>query len=1473
MADKKNKTGAVAVLGAGIAGMQAALDLSEMGFKVHLIEKHPCIGGIMSQLDKTFPTNDCAMCIMSPKLVDVGRCPNVELVTGADVKRIEGEAGNFTLSLTKRPRYIDENLCNGCGDCAEKCPVVLPSEHDEGMGDRKAVYRRYPQAIPNLFSIDKTGTPPCRDACPAHVNVQGYAALISIGEYRKAYDLIREQHPLPSVCGRICHHPCETACNRTDVDEPVAINYLKRFVADYVAGNGGPGKDAAESSETPERSEKVAVVGAGPAGLTAAWDLARKGFKVTVYEREAKPGGALYTAVPAYRLNRDVLFREAESILNHKNIEVLYGVTVGRDKTLGRIKDEGHAAVFVAAGAPRSRKLDIEGADAKGVFHGVEFLHRVNTVGDVRLEGTVTVVGGGNVATDVARTARRLGAEKVNIVCLESRDEMPAYGWEVAESLEEGVEIHNGWSPDRIENKDGRVASLHCVRCTGVFDADGRFRPQTDRDEKAVFDSDTVIMAIGQSGERLAFEGIEGMEFRPGDLATGDPVTLQTGIEWLFVGGDGAAGPASAVDAVAAGHAAAESIERLLDGKNLHENRAWSPASVASLPNRPFPKRPRQPMPTRDPKERVKDFSEIELGFSEEAAREESQRCLNCGGCSECMVCVETCGRDAIRHMMQPEEIQLSVGAVILATGCEKYDPSTQHEYGYGRCTNVITSVEFERILSASGPSEGRLTRPSDESEPKKIAWVQCVGSRQTRESGNEYCSSVCCMYSIKEAVIAKEHGHGVDCHIYTMDVRTFGKDFEAYYERAKNEYDVSFRRARVSLVEEVPGSDDLTLKYVDERNRVQTETYDMVVLSAGLVPAPSNENVAACFGVGLEKFGFVAADPFFRERTGVEGIYVCGTASGPRDIPETVATASAATASASSLLKEARNTLVAAKELPPETDVSEEDARVGVFVCRCGINIGAVVNVPEVVEFAKTLPGVAYAEENLYTCSQDTQERIKAVVQEHGINRVVVASCTPRTHETLFQDTLREVGLNSFLFEFVGIREQCSWVHSREPAAATDKAKELVAMGAARARLLQPYVRTMFSVCHRGLVIGGGASGLTAALSLAEQGFEVFLVEREKELGGNLRHVVRTIEGQDVQELLRSLTERVAGHPAITTYTDSEVADSTGYVGNYRTTIRNLSSGENAEVEHGVVIIAVGAQLSETDEYGTAPTIVTQREFERRLAEGESFERVAMIQCAGSREPGQPWCSRVCCQTAIKNALTLIEANKDAQVTIFFRDIRAYGLTETYYRQTRESGVVFVRYEPDEKPRVVLGEDEKPTVRYRNLLLDRETAVEADVLVLSTGMEPRDNRALTTLYKLPTNADGFFLEAHAKLRPLDFPVDGIFLCGAAHAPKTIAECITQANGAAARAATLLGKDEIQAGGNTVQVKERICSGCGLCVAACPYEAREIVDGKARIIEVLCQGCGACATACPNGATWQTGFTKSQVYRMVEAAV
>jgi len=997
----KEKVGAVLVVGGGIAGIQASLDLADSGFKVYLLDESPTIGGVMAQLDKTFPTNDCAMCILAPKLVGAGRHPNIHLITNAEIKRADGEAGNFKVAITRRARYVNGEKCTGCGVCAQKCPVEAIDEFNQGLGDRSSIFVKYPQAVPVTYMIDR-------------------------------------------------------------------------------------------------------------------------------------------------------------------------------------------------------------------------------------------------------------------------------------------------------------------------------------------------------------------------------------------------------------------------------------------------------------------------------------EKCIGCGTCQE------VCKAGAVMYDDKEEETVLSVGSIILAPGFEEFDPRLKSEYGYGRYSNVVSSIEFERILSSSGPYGGMVLRPSDGEVPRKIAFIQCVGSRDAK-LGNNYCSSACCMYAIKEAVIAKEHTPGVQCTIFFMDVRAHGKEFDAYYSRAEEEYRVRFVRSRVSRVEEILGSRNLIVRHVVEEEP-RDEEFNLVVLSVGMQPPQRAKELAKSLGIQLNEYNFCYTTTFSPIETSRPGIYVCGAFAAPKDIPESVAQASGAAAKAASIIASERGKLTAVKEYPPEVDVSRERPRIGVFVCHCGINIGGVVNVPKVVDYVKTLPDVVYAEHNLYTCSQDTQKRIREKINELNLNRVIVASCTPRTHEPLFRETVREAGLNIYLFEMANIRDQCSWVHMHEPEKATEKTMDLVRSIVAKVRLLKPLPKPTINVAPAGLVIGGGLSGMTAALELAKQGFDVHLVERERELGGHLRTIYYLLGSEDPQEKLRSIIKEVMESEKIRVHLDAEIVNVEGYVGNFKTTLNCI--GEKVEIEHGVVIVATGAVEYKPTEYvyGVDERVITQHELEERLANGKfNAKTVAMIQCVGSRNEERPNCSRICCAQAVKNALKIKELSPETDVFVLYKDIRTYAFTEDHYRQAASKGVLFIRYDDKNKPRFTQ-ENGKLNILVWEPVVKAWVPVEPDLLVLSVATIPNpDNERIAKMLKVPLTKDGFFLEAHMKLRPVDFATEGVFLCGLAHSPKFIEESISQACAAAARAATILSKKALEVEGAIANVDEDLCSGCRICESVCEYSALEMreKEGKLRahVLEALCKGCGVCGSSCPTGSISMLHFTDDQILAQVRAAL
>ncbi|MBW2616611.1 MAG: FAD-dependent oxidoreductase, partial [Deltaproteobacteria bacterium] len=775
-------------------------------------------------------------------------------------------------------------------------------------------------------------------------------------------------------------------------------------------------------------------------------------------------------------------------------------------------------------------------------------------------------------------------------------------------------------------------------------------------------------------------------------------------------------------------------------------------------------------------------------------------RCIHfkSGGCQ---ICSEFCGVGAIDYSQKDETIELNVGSIILAPGFQPFDPSKFETYNYARHPDIITSMEFERILSASGPTFGHLVRPSDNREPRKIAWLQCVGSRDVNRCDHGYCSSVCCMYAIKQAVIAKEHaGSDLDCAVFFMDMRTHGKDFERYYDDARNKHGVRFIRSRVPTIDSVEGRDGLSVPYVNEKEEPIEESFDMVILSVGLEISPELVELAQNLNIDLTEGQFCETESFHPVTTSKEGIYVCGAFQGPKDIPQSVIEASGAAAEAGALLSTARNTLTKEKEVPKETNIVGERPRIGVFVCNCGINIGGVVDVPAVRDYAASLPYVEYMTDNLYTCSQDTQETISQVIKENNLNRIVVAACTPKTHEPLFQETLVAAGLNKYLFEMTNIRNQDSWVHKDNPELATEKAKDLVRMAVAKVALLEPLLESKLEVNQKALVIGGGISGMTSARSLAEQGYKVYLVERSASLGGNALNLFSTWKGEDVQKHLTEMITSVKRDGNIELYLDTELDKVEGFVGNFKTTLK--SNGEEELIEHGITVIATGAIESRPHEYlyGKDQRVVTHLDLDQRFIENDPYlkdlKTAVFIQCVGSREPERPYCSRVCCSHSIESALHLKELNPDMNVYILYRDIRTYGEREYLYRKARLAGILFVPFTVDQKPKVSADNDGLK-IEIMDHILNENIVIRADLLSLATGIVPYKDEKLAQFFKVPMNEDGFFVEAHAKLAPSEFATDGVFLCGMAHYPKPIDESVAQALAASSRAVTLLARKSI----------------------------------------------------------------------------
>ena len=1469
--------GAALVVGGGIGGMQAALDLAAAGIKVYLVEKSAAVGGVMAQLDKTFPTNDCSMCTMAPRLADLSRHKDIEILTLADVTAVRGAPGRFTVSVRKRPRYVDTSKCTGCAECTTVCPVSLSSEFDLGLAARKAIYRPYPQAVPNSFAISRLGTAPCQAACPIHQGAQGYVTLIAQGRYEDALRVILRDNPLPSICGRVCTHPCTAACTRTAIDAPVNLPALKHFVTDQLPDYELPAPSG------PERDERIAIVGSGPAGLLCAHGLRLRGYRPTVYEALPVAGGMLAVGIPSFRLPRRVLRAEIDR-MRANGIEIKLNSPIGKTITLDTLRRE-YAAVFLAIGAHVERKLGIPGEDLPGVTGAVEFLRRVQLEGPVLAGRRVIVIGGGNSALDAARTALRCGADEVTIAYRRTRAEMPADHREVYDAEREGVKLQFLVAPHAfLADTSGRVGGLECTRMQlGPPDASGRPTPVPVPDSTFVLPCDGVIVTIGQSPDLDALGERLGLEATKWGTLRADPVTLETGLPGVFAGGDCVTGPDVIITAMQAGRKAAISIDRFLNGQEMRSGREreapYPPEYLVDTTGAIV--RREIPVPELDPTSRGRNFAEVHSGFTEVEAKAEASRCLQCAICCDCHLCSEACGAKAIDYSQREEVVELSVGAIVLSPGYELFDAHGKQDLGFGRFRNVVSAAQFERILSASGPFLGHVARPSDHAAPRRIAFIQCVGSR---DAERDYCSSVCCMYATKEALIAKEHcGEALETDIYFMDARAYGKGFEAYYHRALAQ-GVNYIRSRPPVLEEDHATGNIIVKYLSEDDTKVEREYDLVVLATGMVPPRDAPELARIFGIGLNEFGFCGTAPFGPVESSRAGVFVCGPFTEPKDIPETVMQASGAAAKVLTLLRDVRGTLVTPKVYPPERDVTGEDARIGVFVCHCGTNIGGVVDVPSVAEYARGLPNVVYAETNLYTCSTDTQERIKEKIHEHGLNRVVVASCSPRTHEPLFRNSCREAGLNPYLFEMANIRDQCSWVHMREPERATQKAKDLVRMALAKSRLQVPLQKRTAPVEKAALVVGGGLAGMVSALDVAGQGYRVFLVEKEAVLGGTLRRLHDLGDGSDPQAALRSLEAQVRAHEKIRVFTGATLHAIEGSVGSFRSAIAH--DGLVEQVAHGVVIVATGATEHRTTEhlYGEDERVLTQLELEERLAVrgGAGLpDTVVMIQCVGSRDATRPYCSRVCCSEAIKNALKIKALSPRTNVFILYRDIRTYGFRERLYTKARQQGVVFLRHEDDRKP-VVTGNRDGLLVTVFDPQLKRDVAIEAGMVVLSVATVPHEeNKVLAQQLKVPLNEDGFFLEAHMKLRPVDFATEGVFLAGLAHAAKSVDETIAQAAAAAARAGGVLSRDALELEATVSQVVEENCDGCAYCVDPCPYHAITLVEyvrngAVKKVIEVnelLCKGCGTCQATCPKQGVFIRGFTLNQIAAQVSAAL
>ncbi|MGY5861859.1 MAG: FAD-dependent oxidoreductase [Candidatus Thorarchaeota archaeon] len=895
---KGRKSTSALVVGGGVAGMQAALDIASQGFKVHLLEKSSSIGGRMAMIDKTFPTLDCSACILTPRLSEVSRNSDIKMHTYSEIKSVAQDDGNFKVKIHKRARYVDEDKCSGCADCVPVCPVEVPNEFDQGMGFRKAIYVPFPQATPNVYTIDKRGEPACRATCPAEVNAQGFIAMMRHGRFDEALEIVRRTIPFAGVLGRVCISFCEAECERGMLDHSLSIRNLHRFLADYEIAHG----KAKPVTPNITKNERVAVVGGGPAGISCAYQLAMMGYPVTVFEEKPKLGGLLRYSIPEYRLPRDILDGEIQRVID-MGVKVR---TNTRVKSIKGLLDKGFKAVFVGTGASQSNKIGVPHEDAKGVFHAIDFLERASTGQKIALGGRVAVIGGGDAAVDSARVAKRLGAKDVTLIYRRSHVEIPAIPGEVEDAKEEGIKFMLLTNPIEILTATNQVAGVRCVKMRlGEPDYSGRRRPVPIPNSEFTMAIDSMIIAIGQSADP---NGVQN-ECDCTEWATvnTDQVTLATNIPGVFAGGDVVTGPLTVVKAVGHGRQAAESIDLYIRGVDMAEGRHKHLHRVQSYEVDKSHKKSedRAAMPKQSVDSRTHNFSEVELGFSEATARAEAERCLECAVCCECKQCVEACTREAIDHSMRDEVFELEVGAIILATGYKMFDVSEYPQFGYGKYENVIHAMEYERLINAAGPTGGHLIRLSDGKIPKSIGFIQCVGARDVQK-GVPYCSRVCCMYGVKNAVMAKEHHPESSVSVYYADIRAFGKGFEEFYEMAKTRFGVKFMRGRVAEVMEDKDTWNLTVRVEDtETGDLHDIEHDLIVISPGIQPPEGLEDLAVELNMSLSDEGYVdIADKVITPvDTFVPGVFVCGCADGPKDIPDSVSAGSAAAMRATIIL------------------------------------------------------------------------------------------------------------------------------------------------------------------------------------------------------------------------------------------------------------------------------------------------------------------------------------------------------------------------------------------------------------------------------------------------------------------------------------------------------------------------------------------------------------------------------------------
>ena len=1493
-------TGSVLVIGGGIAGLEAALDLADSGIEVDLVEKSPTLGGHMAQWDKTLVGQFPALWALTPKLLAAARNPRIHILTNSEITQVSGEKGAFKVTVTRHPRFVDEDKCRGCGICEKQCPVIT----DNGLNtfqERKAIYLPYPKAVPFTYAIDKRGISPCKNACPVETPAQGYIALIAQGRLEEALELIRETNPFPGVCGRVCTHPCESKCKRGEIDKPVAICSLKRVVADYERQKEL--KDGKIPQAFPQpNGEKVAIIGSGPAGLTAADDLAKWGYQVTVFEEAPVAGGMLALGIPEFRLPREILNYEID-LIKARGVEIKTNTAIGKDLQLQDLKGQGYKAIFMAIGAHKGLKLGIPGEDEyEGFLDCITFLRAANLGKKEKPGDKVIVIGGGNAAIDASRTALRLGAKAVNIVYRRSRQEMPANEAEIEEAEFEGVKIHYLAAPTKILGKNGRVTGMESIQTRlGEPDSSGRRRPVPIEGSEFIIDADVIIPAISQEPDISFLPEGHGLTISKWNSFVVDPVTLATNQEGSFAGGDAVTGPTTVIEAIAAGHRAAISIDRYFKGEDLKEGREGARLSPVETIDwkisDEIKRRLRQEMPKISLEDRALSFDEVELGFARETAIEEAKRCLNCGICSECLACQKACiDLKAIQHDQKRQDSQLNIGAIVVATGfVHQPDHGTLFEKQYN---NIISQIDLERMTS----SLGQLKRPSDGKPPQRVVFLPALGNNGMGDPS----AKINYLAALKNAITIREQNPAIsEILVLCPDKDSKNKGYETLINRA-NSYPeiklVDIKPLSEKDLQETPtGNVLLSIKRAGKGIKEEIEA-ELVICPGQIGHNKENEKLAQLLQIEVDEDGFFKAPSPFTPISTRDGIYLCGCANFLQDIPESVVQASAAAAKAMIPLANTRSWEEEPEEPAAASIITDTDSpRIGVFICRCGLNIAEALDLEEISGSVKALPYVAYIQPINYACASNYSEMINEAIAREKLNRVVLAACSccsseqicysctqPRIRckENLFQKGL----LDQRLFEFVNIREQCAWIHQADKSQATAKAKDLIKMAVSRARWLEAPPKEEIRIEKKAIVIGGGPAGIQCAIDLAEQGFPVTLVEKEPQLGGRLNQLNTpsfSHEGQgpaatsgnriEPKELLNQLIDRLQKLP-VQIMTNTEVKGVEGGLGNFLISLKR--ENKTPKLTAGAIVLATGADFYRPNGeygYGTASNVITNNELTVKWPEisPDKIKKVTFIQCVGSNgHIDKRGCSKYCCETALQQALGLKE--KGVEPTILYQELylnnaKAQGLL----RQAQAAEITFIPYNGTKPPQI---NSSKGGNSLSIKLPGRKgRAISTDMIILSVGMVAReDSKELAKLLRVPQGQDGFFKEKDPLLGLVETQVPGIFLAGSCQGPKGTIDSMIHASAAASKAAILLAREKIYLDSLVNRLDEVKCRACGTCVTVCEFGAPRIIlsaQGKpvARIDPVLCQSCGTCAAYCPSGAITAPCFTDKQINSMLES--